>query len=153
MAIRGIRGATTVQADQPDLILIATRELFEAILNENPYLHPKDVASITFTMTNDLTSIFPAQAVRQMGWGMVPMICMQEIPVPVGLPRVIRALLHWNTEKLQIEINHVFLHEAMKLRPDLANTPTCLLDEKNKPSAIYQNSLGAPCKLSPQRRK
>jgi chorismate mutase len=119
MTIRGIRGATTVAADQPDLILQATRELLEAILDENLQMRPEDVASAIFTVTDDLVSTFPAQAARQMGWELVPMLCGREIPVPESLPRVIRVLVHWNTELPQSEIKHVYLREAVKLRPDL----------------------------------
>ncbi len=119
MSIRGIRGATTVTADQPDLILQATRELLEEILSANDGMQPEDVASALFTVTDDLVSTFPAQAARQMGWGLVPMMCAREIPVPGSLPRVIRVLVHWNTELPQNAITHVYLREAVKLRPDL----------------------------------
>jgi chorismate mutase len=119
MPIRGIRGATTVSADEPDLILQATRELLEEILAENEGMQPEDVASAIFTVTDDLASTFPAQGARQMGWGLVPMLCAREIPVPNSLPRVIRVLVHWNTELPQNEITHVYLREAVKLRPDL----------------------------------
>ena len=119
MPIRGIRGATTVSADDPELILEATRELLEAILQQNEAMEPEDVASALFTVTDDLASTFPAQGARQMGWGLVPMLCAREIPVPNSLPRVIRVLVHWNTELRQNEITHVYLREAVKLRPDL----------------------------------
>ncbi len=119
MPIRGIRGATTVSADEPDLILQATRELLEVILEENQGMQPEDVASALFTVTDDLASTFPAQAARQMGWGLVPMLCAREIPVPDSLPRVIRVLVHWNTEVPQTEITHVYLRDAVRLRPDL----------------------------------
>lgn len=119
MPIRGIRGATTVTADEPDLILQATRELLEEILAENEGMRPEDVASALFTVTDDLVSTFPAQGARQMGWGLVPMLCAREIPVPGSLPRVIRVLVHWNTELAQDQITHVYLRDAVKLRPDL----------------------------------
>jgi len=119
MAIRGIRGATTVAADEPDLILQATRELLEEILDENSGMKPDDIASAIFTVTEDLASTFPAQAARQMGWSLVPMMCAREIPVPGSLRRVIRVLVHWNTETPQNEITHVYLRDAVKLRPDL----------------------------------
>ena len=119
MTIRGIRGATTVSADDPELILQATRELLEEILSENEGMRPEDVASAIFTVTDDLTATFPAQGARQMGWGLVPMLCAREIPVPESLPRVIRVLVHWNTELPQSEIKHVYLRDAVKLRPDL----------------------------------
>jgi len=119
MTIRGIRGATTVSADDPDLILQATRELLEVILDENEGMQPEEVASAIFTVTDDLVSTFPAQAARQMGWGLVPMMCAREIPVPGSLSHVIRVLVHWNTEIPQSEIKHVYLRDAVKLRPDL----------------------------------
>ena len=119
MAIRGIRGATTVPADEPDLILQATRELLEEILDENSGMKPEDIASAIFTVTEDIASTFPAQAARQMGWSLVPMMCAREIPVPGSLRRVIRVLVHWNTETPQNEITHVYLRDAVKLRPDL----------------------------------
>ncbi len=119
MPIRGIRGATTVSADEPDLILEATRELLEAILDANASMKPEDVGSALFTVTDDLASTFPAQAARQMGWGLVPMMCAREIPVPGSLRRVIRVLVHWNTDTSQNEITHVYLRDAVKLRPDL----------------------------------
>lgn len=119
MPTRGIRGATTVPADDTVLILQATRELLEAILAENVGMQPEDVGSAIFTVTDDLAATFPAQAAREMGWDMVPMLCAREIPVPGSLPRVIRVLVHWNTEVPQSEIRHVYLRDAVKLRPDL----------------------------------
>jgi len=119
MPIRGIRGATTVTADQIDLILEATRELLEAILAENPGMTPADVASAIFTVTEDLCATFPAQAARQMGWSLVPMMCAREIPVPGSLPKTIRVLVHWNTDREQQAIHHVYLRDAVRLRPDL----------------------------------
>jgi len=119
MPIRGIRGATTVTADDPELILQATRELLEEILAENGGMQPEEVASAIFTVTDDLASTFPAQAARQMGWDLVPMLCAREIPVPNSLPRVIRVLVHWNTDLPQDRITHVYLRDAVKLRPDL----------------------------------
>jgi chorismate mutase len=119
MTIRGVRGAITVSADEPDLILQATRELLQAITEANPGMDSADIASIVFTVTNDLVSTFPAQAAREMGWQLVPMLCGHEIPVPGSLPRVIRVLVHWNTDCMQSQVTHVYLREAVKLRPDL----------------------------------
>ena len=120
MTMRGIRGATTVTADEPELILQATRELLEALLAANNDLNPEDIASAIFTVTNDLASVFPAQAARQLGWNLVPLMCMNEIPVPGSLPKAIRVLIHWNTDLAQDEIKHAYLRDAVKLRPDIA---------------------------------
>ena len=121
MTIRGIRGATTVTLDNPDLILQATCELLETILYENDGIKLEDIASVFFTTTEDIASAYPALAARQMGWGQIPMICAREIPVPGSLPLCIRVLIHWNTDKEQNEIHHVYLREAVQLRPDLVN--------------------------------
>jgi len=119
MTTRGIRGAITVDADQPDFILQATRELLEAIIAANQGMKPEDIASALFTVTDDVTSAFPAQAAREIGWKLVPLVCAREIPVPNSLPKVIRVLVHWNTDVPQNKINHVYLRDAVKLRPDL----------------------------------
>ncbi len=122
MPIRGVRGATTVPADLPDLILAATREMLQEILIENPDLKAEDLASALFTITDDLRSVYPAKAARDLGWTEVPLLCAQEIPVPGSVPRCIRVLLHWNTHLSQSQINHVYLHDAVQLRPDLVKS-------------------------------
>lgn len=115
---RGVRGATTVSADEPQLIHQATAELLEQMLAAND-IALEDVAAVFFTTTADLTSTFPAEGARQLGMTSVPLMCSQEIPVPGRLPRAIRVMLLWNTLKRQQEIKHVYLHEAASLRPDL----------------------------------
>ena len=119
MPVRGIRGAITVDVDQPQTILDATRELLLAIQNANPDLEVSDIASIWFTLTDDLVSAYPARAARDLGWGLTPLMCAREIPVPGGLPRCIRVLIHWNTNLPPSAIRHVYLGEAVHLRPDL----------------------------------
>jgi chorismate mutase len=120
MPCRGIRGATTVETDSADAILTATRELLTCIVETNG-VAAKDVASAFFVVTPDLTAAFPAQAARQLGWQQVPLLDAQAIPVPGGLPRCVRVLIHWNTEKEQAQVCHVYLRDAVSLRPDLAN--------------------------------
>jgi len=120
MPMRGVRGATTVNEDQADQMLAATQELLEAILAANPGMNTEDIASVVFTLTDDLSSAFPALAARRIGWNSVPMMCAREIPVPGSLPRCIRVLLHWNTDLPQQTIHHIYLKEAASLRPDLA---------------------------------
>jgi chorismate mutase len=122
MPIRGIRGATSINRDEPGEIISATRELLEKLSTSNPGLLNKDIASAIFSVTDDITSAFPAQAARQMGWTMVPMLCTREIPVNKSLPLCIRVLIHWNTELSQADIHHIYLHGAAHLRPDLAET-------------------------------
>lgn len=120
MTTRGLRGATTIEIDSRDSVLHATREMLEAILSANASLRAQDIASAVFTVTDDIASAHPALAARQMGWHLVPMMCAREIPVPGSLPFCIRVLIHWNTDLPQNGIKHVYLREAVKLRPDLA---------------------------------
>ena len=119
MAVRGIRGATSVEADEPAQILAATRELLEEILRANQIAEFDEIVSAVFTTTPDLRSTFPAEAARVLGMKQVPLLCASEIAVPGGMPRCIRVLLHLNTEKRQAEIVHVYLREAKRLRPDM----------------------------------
>lgn len=119
MIVRGIRGAITVEDDEPEQILAATRELLEAICAQNQIEDHSDICSAIFTTTSDLTSTFPAEAARKLGMELVPLLCATEIPVPGSMPRCIRILLHVNTDKSQEEIQHVYLGEAKRLRPDL----------------------------------
>jgi chorismate mutase len=119
MVCRGIRGATTIDEDTPGAILKATRELLALMIRVNE-VDPQDVASVYFTTTQDVVSQYPALAARQLGWLDVPLICGHEMAVPNSLPRCIRVLIHWNTHKSQQEIQHIYLGEAVSLRPDKA---------------------------------
>ena len=82
-----------------------------------------DVASVIFTTTPDLTAAYPAKAARDLGWTQVALMGCQEMAVPGGMPRCIRVLIHWNTPKGNAELRHIFLREAVALRPDLAALP------------------------------
>ena len=83
----------------------------------------EDVASATFTVTKDLDAEFPALAARQLGWLGVPLLCGYELSVPGSLPKCVRILLHWNTAKAADDITHVYIKDAVRLRPDLSNLP------------------------------
>lgn len=118
MAVRGIRGATGVEANEPRAIERAVREMLERAVAENG-VKVADVAAAFFTATPDLDADFPARAARQMGWTSVPLLCAQEIAVPGAPPRIVRVLLLVNTDLGQEDVRHVYLGEATKLRPDL----------------------------------
>lgn len=121
MPTRGVRGAICAKENTKEAIERATHELLCAMLAANPSLETGDLASAVFTMTEDLDATYPALAARQVGWHEVPLLCAREINVPGSLGRCIRVLLHWNTEIPQGEIRHVYLGEAVVLRPDIAN--------------------------------
>ncbi|MHB1357409.1 MAG: chorismate mutase [Anaerolineae bacterium] len=119
MGLRGIRGATTVGANNVEDILDATRELLEVMKAENGFA-PEDLAAVWFTVTGDLNAAFPAQAARKLGWRDVPLMDAVEIPVPGSLTQCIRVLVLWNSEVSQSAIRHIYLNGAQVLRPDLA---------------------------------
>jgi chorismate mutase len=122
MPCRGVRGATTVAANDREEILTATRQLLALMIRLNG-IESSDVASAIFSTTRDLDAEFPALAARQLGWLDVPLLCGHEISVPGSLPLCIRVLLHWNTDKEQSQVEHVYVREANRLRPDLTKLP------------------------------
>jgi chorismate mutase len=116
--MRGIRGATQIEANTVEAMDQAVAELCQALVDRNG-LRPEEIGWAIFTVTHDLDADFPARAARtRCGWHMVPMICSREIPVPGSLPRAIRVLLH--VETLDRPVRHVYLRGARALRPDLA---------------------------------
>ena len=119
MPVRGIRGATTAAANTHEAILGATRELLSAIVRANDVC-ASDIASVFFTVTSDLNAAFPARAARDLGWNEAALLDAYAPDVEGDVPRCIRVLIHWNTERAAHEIKHVYLREAKKLRPDHA---------------------------------
>lgn len=113
----GIRGATTVEANDAREILEATDELLRRLIEANG-LDPDDIVSALFTMTADLNAAFPARAAEEYGWNIVALLHSTEIPVPGSLPRCIRLLVHAYTRRARAEIRHVYLRGATVLRPD-----------------------------------
>ena len=116
-ACRGLRGATTVEKNDAGEMLQATTELLSSLIEANG-LREEEVASVTFSATPDLDAICPAVAARQLGWTRTALLCVQEMTVPGSLPRCIRVLIHWNTERSIDQLSHVYLREARSLRPD-----------------------------------
>jgi chorismate mutase len=120
MRLRGIRGATTVDANTREAILDAAAELLSAIIQANG-IQRDDVASVFFSTTPDLNAEFPAVAARQMGWSHVALMCAHEMNVPGSLPMCLRIMMHVNTERPQEELRFIYLRGARVLRQDLAD--------------------------------
>ena len=116
--VRGLRGATTVDEDTVAQVTERSQELMRTLMARNE-LEEEDVISILFTATPDVTSTFPATAVRAIGFGAVPLLCAAEIAVAGSMPRCIRVLLHVHTTRARDEMHHVYLHGAQGLRDDL----------------------------------
>lgn len=118
-ACRGVRGATTADADTAEAIHRAARELLDALITANG-MREADVASVFFTTSPDLSAAYPAAAARQLGWQEVALLSAQEMAPPGSLARCIRVLIHWNTPLPQHAIKHVYIRGAEVLRPDRA---------------------------------
>jgi chorismate mutase len=117
--VRAIRGAVQLDADERDHLLASVDELIRSILEQNE-LDTDDLISMLFTATPDLHSEFPALAARQLGIGDVPLLCTQELDVDGAMPRVIRVMVHAETDRTKSELRHVYLRGAAALRRDLA---------------------------------
>jgi len=118
MHIRGVRGATTSEANAEDVILQVTVELLQQMADTNG-VESDEIAAIIFTSSPDLNAAFPAEAARRLKWAMVPVMSATEVAVPGALQRCIRVLMLWNTPRSQEEVVHVYLRGATALRPDL----------------------------------
>jgi chorismate mutase len=119
MRLFALRGATSVDRNEAQAILGATEWLLREILKRND-LHPSDVVSCIFTLTEDLDAEFPAVAARNLGFSQVPLLCAREVPVPGSLPGIIRILMHYHAPDAHGP-RHVYLGEARALRQDLAD--------------------------------
>lgn len=128
---RGVRGAITVEEDKAELIIAAAVDLLKAVIEANG-IQEQDVASVFFTTTPDLSMAYPAAAARQLGWHQVALMGAQEMDNPNGLPRMLRVLIHWNTDKGLSEIVHVYMRGAEKLRPDLYPANKLILNEERE---------------------
>ena len=124
MSVRGIRGATTAEANTAEAITAATEEL----LRELVQLNELDVAEICFaylTTTHDLTAEFPAYAARRLGWTEVPLLCGHDmdvqLPNPRGVPMCVRVLLLYNTPLPQSAMRFAYLRGAQAIKADLDN--------------------------------
>ncbi len=113
-----IRGATQLEQDERQHLLERTTELVRTVLRENS-LSTDDLISIVFTATDDVRSEFPAYAARVLGLDDVPLMCARELEIEGSLPRVVRLMMHVETDLTRAQVTHVYLHGAAHLRRDL----------------------------------
>jgi chorismate mutase len=118
MVVRAARGAIVVGQDSPEAILAATERLLGAMIERNG-ASADELISVLFTATDDLSSVFPAEAARRMGLGSVPLMCAREIPVSGAMPSVVRVLMHFHTDLVPSRVQHVYLDGAESLRDDI----------------------------------
>ncbi|WP_084078636.1 chorismate mutase [Demequina sp. NBRC 110057] len=119
MTTRAIRGATSLVSDDKAHLHERTQELVAAMLEANG-LGTDTVISVFFTCTPDIVSDFPAAAAREMGFADVPLMCAVEMAVPTALPLVVRVMMHADLDVPRADVRHVYLHEAVRLRRDIA---------------------------------
>jgi chorismate mutase len=119
LAVRAIRGAVQVDANESAAILEGTSDLVAEVMTRNR-LSPADVISVVFSATSDLNAEFPALAARKLGFQDVPLLCCTEIDVPGSMPRVVRLLMHVETPSPRSAVQHVYLRGAAALRLDIA---------------------------------
>ena len=118
LAVRALRGATTLDTDTEDQVRQRVKVLLQEMLSRNAVSH-EDLISIVFTATDDITSAFPAAAARDLGLGDVPLLCARELAIKDGTPLCIRVLMHLTTDTDRGSLRHVYLEGAKGLRDDL----------------------------------
>ena len=118
LAVRALRGATTLDHDDESEMTERVQALVRAMMARNDLQHD-DIISMIFTATEDLVCAFPAAAARAAGLGDVPLLCARELSVVGGTERCIRVLMHVSTERPRSELRHVYLEGAAGLRDDL----------------------------------
>ena len=128
MSVRAIRGATQLEHDERQHLLERTTELVRTVLRENA-LSTDDLISIVFTATDDVRSEFPAYAARVLGLDDVPLMCARELEIEGSLPRVVRLMMHVETDLTRAAVTHVYLHGAALLRRDLTHVSTDAAEE------------------------
>jgi len=117
-AVRALRGATTVDEDTAEQVRERTIALLEQMVERNG-VHHDDIISVLFTATDDIHSVFPATAARDIGFGDIPLMCARELDIEGATPRCIRVMMHLTTERGRSELRHVYLEGAAGLRDDL----------------------------------
>jgi len=107
-----------VPENTAEAIRDAVTELLDEVEAHN-IIQPEDIVSLTFAVTCDLDTLFPAAAARvRPGWSDVPLLDVQQMYVQGSLERCIRIMLHFNCVEPAPPIQHIYLRQAQALRPD-----------------------------------
>ena len=117
LKLTALRGATTSKGDTDFFIKEAVIELIQALITQND-LNKENIISITFSVTKDLTSCFPASIARKhFNFDNVALIDCQQMFVPDDIKFCIRllALVYLESDKQSV---HPYLNESAMLRPD-----------------------------------
>ena len=115
--LTAIRGATTTNGNTKLFIKDAVIELIQELITLNN-LKQENIISITFTVTKDLTSCFPAAIARKFfNFDSVAFLDCQQMFVPEDINFCIRlmALVNLRSDRQPM---HPYLNGSSKLRPD-----------------------------------
>lgn len=113
--VRAVRGAVCCDNAKKNIVERVI-ELYSACLEKNR-VSEKQVISIQFTVTADLTACNPASALRSGGFAScIPLFCSAEPCIDDAPQGVIRILIYFYSKKKAVP---VYLHGAQNLRPDL----------------------------------
>ena len=119
MALRGIRGAASVESNTKEEIWRVSQLLITKLMSLNQ-LNFDQVGAAIFSSTSDLNAAFPSTGVRQLpSFSLIPLFDTVEPAIEDSLPMCIRVLLLVETDILPRDICHVYLGKAKALRPDL----------------------------------
>jgi chorismate mutase len=114
-----IRGAITVDNNDKESIIQATKELLISLEKKNN-LNKKNVVSILFSSTKDLDAEYPAKAARMLGYTQCGLMCFNEMFVKGSIDKCIRVMILYQDPILeQSQVKHIYLKGAKVLRPDL----------------------------------
>ncbi|MFP4382559.1 MAG: chorismate mutase [Spirochaetia bacterium] len=115
--VNAVRGAVGVPEDTPKLIEESVKSLIDTLLDYNS-LKIRDIISIQFTQTHDLTSRNPAGALRKYGFRDIPLFCSAEPRYAEETEKIIRVLITYRGRRGRAP-KPVYLGRAKNLRKDL----------------------------------
>ena len=113
--MKSIRGAIAVVENNEESIMSSSKELINEILIKNA-ITENDIEFAVFTVTSDISKAFPARAFRELEMSSVAAIDTLAPNIDGDLSGCIRLLIYLNKDLT--EVNHVYLEDAKKLRPD-----------------------------------
>lgn len=114
--MRILRGAITVDENSEEEIKKGVIELFEEIIKVNN-LKREEILGVIFTMTEDLTKIFPSKVVREkFNLKETSFLDLEHKKIEGALDKCIRVMIFVDGEK---KLKPVYLGRAKSLREDL----------------------------------
>ena len=121
-----IRGATTIEKDDKEEIILAVKELLKEVYEINR-LTKEETCGFLFSLTSDIHSYHPAKAARECGYDFAPLFAAVEPDINGGLKLCIRLMLF--TELVtKRAVKHVYQKGAKVLRKDISEVYNIALD-------------------------